>query len=535
MPKQQILVLHGNDSVAVALQPLAAGTLLETPCGPVTTKRPIPAGHKLAIRDVLQDQQVFKYGWPIGRATQTIGAGEHVHTHNLRSDHRASTESLLAEVAFPANGPPASSPSGPAAGSSRSDTYSFMGYRRPGGGVGTRNYIAVISTVNCSASVARMIADRFDQESLARFPNVDGVLAFRHHGGCGMSFESQQHKLLNRVLAGIARHPNIGGYCLIGLGCEQGTLSHLIGDQKLVPMPAASIGRSSASAAANQPPTLVMQELGGTRATVEAGVELIERLLPQVDQARREQTAASHLVLATECGGSDAYSGITANPVVGAAADLLVSHGGTVILSETSEIYGAEQLLVRRARSREVAEALLERIDWWKWYTGLFGEQIDGNPSVGNKAGGLTTIEEKSLGAVTKGGNSPLQAVYQYAEPVHQPGFVFMDTPGYDPVSVTGMVAGGANCVVFTTGRGSCFGSRPAPCLKVATNSQLFARMPEDMDFDAGPVLEGASIETAGAALLEQILTMASGQASLSEQLGLGSDEFIPWSVGPVL
>ncbi len=535
MPKQKTLVLHGNDSVAVALQPLEAGTLLSHPHGQVTTTQPIPAGHKLAIRDVPHDQQVFKYGWPIGRSTQAIRAGEHVHTHNLRSDHRPSTESLLAEVTFPANGQAPAITSGPAAESSSSDAYSFMGYRRPDGRVGTRNYIAVISTVNCSASVARMIADRFDRKNLAHFPNVDGVLAFRHHGGCGMSFESQQHKLLNRVLAGIARHPNIGGYCLIGLGCEQGTMSHLIGEQKLVPMPTANIGSSSNRAANNQPPTLVMQELGGTRATVEAGVDLVQRLLPQVNQASRQRVPARHLVLATECGGSDAYSGITANPVVGAAADLLVSHGGTVILSETSEIYGAEQLLVRRARSREVAEALLERIDWWKWYTGLFGEQIDGNPSVGNKAGGLTTIEEKSLGAVTKGGSSPLQAVYQYADQVQLPGFVFMDTPGYDPVSVTGMVAGGANSVVFTTGRGSCFGSRPAPCLKVATNSQLFARMPEDMDFDAGPVIEGQSIEEAGAALLEQIVQMASGQTSLSEQLGLGSDEFIPWSVGPVL
>lgn len=533
MPKQKILILHGNDSVAVALQPLEAGTQLDTPGGQVTTRGPIPPGHKLALRDIPEDQQVFKYGWPIGRSTQTIGRGEHVHTHNLRSDHRPSAESLLAEVTFATDA--TAGPADAAAACDTNEAYSFMGYRRPSGRVGTRNYIAVISTVNCSASVARMIADRFDRKSLEEFPNVDGVLAFRHHGGCGMSFESHQHKLLNRVLAGIARHPNIGGYCLIGLGCEQGTMSHLIGEQKLIPMPAAKLGSTTSQAAPQQPPTLVMQELGGTRPTVEAGVELVQRLLPQVNQARRERVPARHLVLATECGGSDAYSGITANPVVGAAADLLVSHGGTVILSETSEIYGAEQLLVRRARSRKVAEALLERIDWWKWYTGLFGEQIDGNPSVGNKAGGLTTIEEKSLGAVTKGGNSPLQAVYHYAEQVHQSGFVFMDTPGYDPVSVTGMVAGGANSVVFTTGRGSCFGSRPAPCLKVATNSQLYARMPEDMDFDAGPVLEGRSIEDAGAALLEQIVQMASGKASLSERLGLGSDEFIPWSVGPVL
>jgi altronate dehydratase len=385
-----------------------------------------------------------------------------------------------------------------------------------------------------------MIAQRFPPEALREFPNVDGVVAFRHDGGCAMAYDGSRHRMLARVLGGLARHPNIGGFILVGLGCEQGTLGHLVQSQGLhqieIPSHLGWAGKAQQSGNEAHPiPMLSIQDEGGTRKTVERGVELVKQLLPRVNAAKRTTVDASHLILGTNCGGSDGYSGITANPVLGIASDLIVACGGTTVLAETSEIYGAEQLLTRRARSAPVAHKLLKLIDWWKWYTSIFGEELDNNPSVGNKAGGLTTITEKSLGAVAKAGHTALEAVYDYGEPITSRGFVVMDSPGFDPASVTGLVASGVNLVAFTTGRGSCYGCKPVPSVKIASNSSLYRRMLDDMDFNAGEAVEGKSVEELGYELFEQLLRVASGEKTKSEILGIGDDEFVPWTVGPVL
>jgi altronate hydrolase len=514
--------LHADDNCIVALRPWMQGQTINIDGNPITANNDVPAGHKIAVRPIAVGAPVMKYGWSIGVATQSISMGDHVHSHNLRCEHQMDYNDLATETP---------SPLAPIQGRT------FDGFVRANGSVGTRNYIAVISTVNCSAAVSRYIANHFTPEVMSAYPNVDGVVAFKHDSGCGMAYEGIKHQTLSRVLGGIARHPNIGAYVLIGLGCEQNTLGHLLKSQKLVPL---TIGGKPALSAnsvssAREVPVLSIQDTGGTRATVKRGVEMVLELLPQVDAMRRTQVSAEHLVLATKCGGSDGYSGITANPALGVASDRVIACGGTAILSETTELYGAEQLFTRRAQSAVVAEKLLERLEWWKEYAAHYGEEIDNNPSLGNKAGGLTTIIEKSLGAASKGGSTALQSVVHYAEPVQTKGLVIMDAPGFDPACVTGMVAGGANVIVFTTGRGSCFGCKPVPSIKVATNTALFQRMPDDMDLDMGTVLEHETIEQAGDRMFESILETASGKKTKSELLGYGDDEFVPWSIGPTL
>jgi altronate hydrolase len=508
-----ILRLHANDNVAVAAADLPADTAIQLDNKTLQVNSKIDLGHKVALVEIQPGQRVLKYGQPIGEATQPIKAGDWVHSHNLSLGRLSSQSALATEP--PADPPPIAD-------------RTFRGYRRPDGRTGTRNYIGVISSVNCSASVAKYIARHFGPEHLGDFPNVDGVVAFTHTAGCGMQYRGSAHEMLNRVLAGMARHPNIGAYLFVGLGCEQGDLNYLLQEHQLVQL-------AGSEQADSRPPVLVMQEQGGTAKTVEAGIQLVQKLLPEVNRCQRSEVPASEIVLATECGGSDGNSGITANPALGVAADRIVACGGTAILSETSEIYGAEHLLTRRARSPQVAQKLIDRIEWWKWYLGLFGTELDNNPSVGNKAGGLTTIAEKSLGAVMKAGSTALVDVVEYAEPVTSKGLVVMDTPGYDPPSVTGMVAGGANVVVFTTGRGSCFGCKPVPTIKVASNSPMFRRMEEDMDLNAGVILDGASVASVGEAIFERILAVASGESTKSEQQGIGDDEFVPWTVGPML
>jgi altronate dehydratase len=506
----------------VALRALTPGQILSDSLYPDATtvvRQPISPGHKVALSRIESDQQVVKYGWPIGRATETIAPGEHVHTHNLRFDHSVDLQSMATEIPEP-----------PVPVTDRT----FQGFVRASGRAGTRNYIAVISTVNCSALVARYVAQRFTPERLREFPNVDGVIALKHEGGCAMPFEGLKHRMLNRVLGGMARHPNIGGFVLVGLGCEQTTIGHLLKSQNLIQIQIPGRAPRSPTSPGGVP-AIAIQDAGGTSATIEQASAMVQQMLPEVNAVRRQSVPAKQLILGTECGGSDGYSGITANPAVGVAADWIVACGGTAIVSETPELFGAEPLLVRRARSRAVAEKLLERIEWWKWYAGLFGEALDGNPSAGNKAGGLTTIIEKSLGAAAKGGSTALEAVYEYAEPVQAKGLVVMDSPGFDPASVTGMVAGGANLVVFTTGRGSCFGFKPVPSLKISTTSDLYRRMPDDMDVNAGTALEGESVQTVGHRIFEKLLAVASGEKTKSEILGYGDDEFVPWTVGPTL
>ena len=508
------VLLREDDDVAVAPAPIPRGARVEAGPVAVAALDPIALGHKIAVRDVPVGAAVRKYGQVIGFASVPIPAGAHVHTHNLRADL------FERDYAFASETPPPA-PAGP--------PRTFRGYLRPDGRVGTRNYIAVVSTVNCSASTSRFISERFRGRDFRRsHPNVDGVFAITHKGGCGLPFEGKDHQILERVLAGFVRHPNVAAYILVGLGCEGAYAQHLIESQelRLVSKPAREAPR---------PLVFTIQEEGGIGRTVEAAVAAVERLLPAADAWTRTEQPASKLCLALECGGSDGNSGVTANPALGAAADLVIGQGGSAVLGETTEIYGAEHLLTRRARSEEVGRKLVDRIRWWEWYTGVFGAEINNNPSPGNKAGGLSTIYEKSLGALAKAGTSPLAHVIDYAEAVPGPGLCFMDTPGYDPVCTTGLVAGGANVLVFTTGRGSVLGLKPTPCLKVATNTPMFETMRDDMDFDAGTILAGEPVEVVGRRLFERILDVASGEPTRSEGAGLGEEEFAPWTIGPTL
>jgi altronate hydrolase len=508
-----LIRLHRDDNVVIAADSLAQGQVVHEGEVTLTVREPIPYGHKVATEAIAQDSPVRKYGQTIALATEDIEPGAHVHVHNTRPNPRAAEY----EYAVARSEPPPMEPR------------TFDGYRRPDGRVGTRNYVAVISTVNCSAATSRFIASEVGRDLLARYPNVDGVIALAHKGGCGMASDGQDHRSLNRVLGGFARHPNVGAYLFVGLGCEDAQLTHLAAHESL---PLSSVGSGSGLGPV---PSLVIQERGGIRKTVEAGVAALREILPEADRARREEVPASSLVFGTNCGGSDAFSGITANPAVGAAADLVVAQGGSVVLGETPEIYGAEHLLTRRAESRDVGEALIERIRWWEWDAATFDATLNNHPSPGNKAGGLTTIAEKSLGAIAKGGTTTLRSVVRYAEPVTERGLTVMDTPGYDPVSMTGIVAGGANVCAFTTGRGSVYGCKPAPCLKVASNSVVFHRMIDDMDIDGGVILNGTPVQELGRTIFDELLAVASGKETKSEALGLGEDEFAPWVIGPVL
>src|SRR5437588_1056630 len=395
-----------------------------------------------------------------------------------------------------------------------------MGIQLADGRVATRNYVGILTSVNCSATVARMIADHF-KNNVSEYPNVDGVVALTHKTGCGMASEGEATDVLRRTIAGYARHPNFYSSQLVGLGCEANQINMLLSAEGL---------KKSATLGA-----FTIQEKGGTRKAVENGIARVKEMLPEANKVKREPMPASHLILGLQCGGSDGYSGISANPALGAAVDLLVRHGGTAILSETPEIYGAEHLLTRRAISRAVGEKLVARIKWWEWYTGIFGAEINNNPSPGNKDGGLTTIYEKSLGAIAKGGSTALVDVVGYAELVKARGFVVMDTPGYDPVSMTGIVAGGANVLVFTTGRGSVFGCKPAPSIKVATNTPMYRHMIDDMDIDAGVILDGTPVGEVGRQIFEEILAVAGGKKTKSELNDVGEEEFAPWSIGPTL
>ena len=498
--------LDPADNVVTATRALQAGHQVEG----VTTTGLIPSGHKIATKRIAKGEQVRKYAQFIGLAHEDIAPGDHVHTHNL--DFRAT------EVAYEFG-----TDLRPVEMVAEAKRDTFMGYRRANGKVGTRNYIAIVTSVNCSATAARRIADAFGPEELAAYPNVDGVVAFVHGTGYGMAGQgSEGFEALQRVMWGYARHPNHAGVLMVGLGCEMNQIDWLLEAYGLKQGPLFQV--------------MNIQNVAGLRKTIELGVEKVRAMLPLANEARREPVPASELTVALQCGGSDAWSGVTANPALGYACDLLAAQGGTGVLAETPEIYGAEHLLTRRAVSRDVGEKLVGLVEWWKDYTTRNKGSMDNNPSPGNKKGGLTTILEKSLGAAAKGGTSPLTGVYKYAEPVTAKGFTFMDSPGYDPASVTGQIAGGCNMVVFTTGRGSAFGSKPAPTIKVATNSEMYARMTEDMDVNAGEMLTGGvSLEAKGREIYELILRVASGEVSKSEAQGLGDYEFVPWQIGAVM
>ena len=499
--------LHANDDVLIATQQLLPGSLVDD--GRVTVGEPIPPGHKVAAHAIKAGEVVRRYNQVIGFAKADIAAGQHIHAHNLGMGEFERSErddgiSHAVCAALP-----------------KVEPAHFMGYKRANGKVGTRNYIAVIASVNCSATVTRAIARHFTPERLAAYPNIDGVIALPHPLGCGLNVAGEGMDILRRTMVGYAQHPNFAGVLLVGLGCEQNQIVPLI----------ERIGAHESGMLQS----VVMQAEGGTAAAIKKGIELVTGMLDHANAYRREPVPVSELIVGLNCGGSDGYSGITANPALGGASDMLVAQGATTILSETPEIYGAEHLLTRRAASPEIAQKLMDRIAWWKDYTARTGGEMDNNPSVGNKAGGLTTILEKSLGAVAKGGTSPLNGVYLYAEPVTAKGFVYMDTPGYDPVSATGQAAGGAQIICFTTGRGSAFGCAGVPTIKLATNNALFERMRDDMDVNCGDLITGVPMAEISQRIFDAIIRYASGEKVRSEELGYGNDEFLPWHVGAVM
>ena len=502
---KKIIQLHPKDNVAIATESLTKDTPIDT----ITTIDPIPKGHKIAIDDILEGEVIYKYAQIIGYAATDIKKGAHVHTHNILfktietnyefDDGNHHHDSSLTQK----------------------QDY-FMGYQRENGSVGTRNYIAILTSVNCSATAARKIATYFNDEIMQHYPNIDGVVAFVHGTGCGMAGNGDGFEALQRVMWGYAQNPNIAGVLMVGLGCEINQIEWLLEAYGLKEGPCMQV--------------MNIQNVAGLQKTINLGIKKIERMLGEVNQFTRTKCPASHLTLGLQCGGSDAFSGITANPALGFASDLLVQQGGTTVLAETPEIYGAEHLLISRAISKEVATKLIERIHWWEDYVQRNLGSMNNNPSVGNKKGGLSTILEKSLGAVSKGGTSPLMGVYKYAEKIDTHGFVFMDSPGYDPCSVTGEIASGCNMIAFTTGRGSAFGSKPSPCIKIATNSAIYHRMTDDMDINTGAMIdEGISLEEKGKEIYDYLLKIASGQKSKSELQNLGDDEFVPWQIGATM
>lgn len=505
-PDNLVIRLHGDDNVLIALQDLAADTELAEQG--LTLNADVKRGHKIASVAIELGQNVIRYGQIIGAASAAIKSGDHVHTHNLIMGEYGKDYGFCSEAQpLPAV----------------TEARTFNGYHRPDGKVGTRNYLGILTSVNCSGSVARFIAEAAEKNGLLDgLENVDGIVPIVHGTGCGMSGDDEGYQTLYRTLSGYAQHSNFAGILLIGLGCEVMQIQDLVGAVRM---------RDTDSFR-----YMTIQQTGGTRRTIEKGLEILKDMAQIANKVERKPAPVSHLTLALQCGGSDGYSGITANPALGYASDLLVRHGGTTVLAETSEVYGAEHLLTRRAVSPEVGQKLVDRILWWEEYTERNGGEMNNNPSPGNKRGGLTTILEKSLGAVAKGGSAPLTDVYKFAEPITKNGFVFMDSPGYDPVSITGQIASGSNLVAFTTGRGSVSGFKPSPSIKLATNTEMFERMSEDMDVNCGDIISaGVSIEQKGEEIFELLVRVASGEETKSEALGFGGAEFVPWQMGCVM
>ena len=503
----QTIRLNKEDNVVIAKRHLDIKHRIED--DDVVTRDPIPSGHKVATCAIRKRDYILKYGQIIGVASQDIQAGDHVHTHNIdmsdfSRDYSVGADTKSTEYLL------------------GNEQAAFDGIVRKNGQVGTRNYIGVVPSVACSASICRFIADVFTDEILADYPNIDGVVGITQTAGCGTAAHGEGFDILQRSLSGYIQHPNFWGVLVVGLGCEVNQIDLMF----------ANTGIEEGS----RLHIITIQDAGGTEETINRGVDIIKTMLPEANRIKRQSVSAANLVLGMECGGSDAYSGITANPALGVAADLLVRNGGTAILSETTEIYGAEHLLTRRAASLEVADKLIHLIQWWEAYTEKHGAKIDNNPTPGNKAGGLSTILEKSLGAVAKGGSTNLMEVYRYAEIVRTKGFVFMDTPGYDLASITGMIAGGANLICFTTGCGTILGFKPTPVIKLASNSAIYQRLSRDMDINCGLVIDGEkTLNEMGAVIFQEILNTASGKQTKSEGYGFGDNEFIPWHIGAVL
>jgi altronate hydrolase len=505
------VLLHPQDNLLIAKKALLPRTIVPLEDGTeVKIAQMIPPGHKAAVREIAEGEAVRRYGQIIGFASEPIKPGQHIHTHNV-AVHQGE---LKLDYAFGEDYKPVEFVP-------EAERRTFMGYRRADGRVGTRNFVALLASVNCSSSATRRVADYFrDNPIMDQYPNVDGVIGLATKGGCGAHYGSDYLGQLQKTMAGIVDHPNVGAYIILSLGCETNQPDDMIANTSL---------------SDEQPLVLTIQQDGGFQKTVDRAIEAVKQLLPEANKATREAVPVSELVLALQCGGSDGWSGITANPALGRAADEIVRQGGTIVLGETSEVYGGEHLLTRRAVSPEVAQKLVDKIHWWEDYTSMFGASIDNNPSPGNKLGGLTTIYEKSLGAIAKAGTTPMNDVVGYADRITAKGFVHMDTPGYDPVSATGQVAGGCNIIAFTTGRGSAFGFKPAPSIKLATNSDLYAKQEPDMDINCGRMLDGISLDEMGLEIFEKILAVASGEPSKSELADVGEEEFNPWIIGATL
>ncbi|WP_417447393.1 UxaA family hydrolase [Kangiella sp.] len=499
-----IIRLDDNDNVIIARIPISAGTVIKSES--LSVLNDIDQGHKIASRFLSAGTPILKYNTVIGYASEDIHSGTWVHSHNIRFDE-VSKDYAFSKHYIPTNYIP------------ESERATFQGIVREDGRVATRNYLGVFVVGNCGATTARMISNYFDDERLESYSNVDGVIPYVHEMGCGMEMTGEPMDLLRRTLAGYIRHPNTAGALIIALGCERNNLAGFLEQESL------TTGKMLK--------TLVMQELGGTANTIQLGKQIIKKMLPIANKIHRETVSAEHIIVGLQCGGSDGLSGLSANPALGKAVDILVRNGGTAILSETSEIFGVEHTLTTRAVTPEVGQKLIDRINWWLEYNKGKDTQINGRVSPGNHAGGLANVLEKSLGGAKKGGNSPLMEVYKYAESVTQKGLVFMDTPGYDPVSATGQLAGGANLICFTTGRGSCFGSFPAPTIKLASNTPMYLRMVNDMDINCGAVIDGdKSLEQMGQEIFQAMLDVASGLQSKSEEIGVGENEFAPWPIG---
>lgn len=498
-----LLQMAEDDSIAISLRDLEPGERIEL--FDLEVAEAVCSGHKIALVDIASGEQVRRYGQVIGSATSPIVRGHHVHTHNLGFEKATSRQAIEPNSGVSWRPPTLETDDG------------FLGFHRHDGSVGTRNYVGILTSVNCSATVARKIADSFSIAELEeQFPNVDGVIALTHKSGCSIPAGSSSMAMLQRTIGGYARHPNFAAVLVLGLGCEDNQIETFFEDQRLTEGPALQF--------------FYIQDAGGTRSAVERGREIITEMLERANACERRPAPASALRVGLQCGGSDGFSGLSANPALGSAVDRVVAADGCAILSETPEIYGAESLLLARAANSRVQQNLIDLLEWWDEYTADEPGGLDNNPSPGNKAGGLTTILEKSLGAVAKGGTAPLSGVYHYAEQISEKGFVFMDSPGYDPVSITGQVAAGANLICFTTGRGSCFGCRPAPSIKLASNTAMYVRMEEDMDINCGTILDGkATIDSIGADIYRKILRVASGELTKSEEYGYGEDEFSPW------
>ena len=496
-----IIKLNEKDNIGIAPMEIPENTKINFD---IVTKNQIPFGHKISLQDIKKGSFIYKYGQIIGTASNDIFPGQHVHSHNLifsefdRKYEIKSKKEIQQE---------------------KNDLF-FKGYKRENGKAGTRNYIGLISTVNCSATVVKKIADKINTHLLNNnFENIDGAVCLKHSSGCGMNTSGHGMQVFNRTIEGFKHHPNFGKVFVVGLGCECAQISLYQNDLDK-----------------DKVEYLNIQDEGGTREIINKVTKKILNNLEYINSIKRTDIPISELTVALQCGGSDSYSGVTANPALGFASDLLIKYGGSTILGETPEIYGAEQLLIERANNKEIVSKLIKQIDWWKDYTSINNSSLDSNPTPGNKKGGLTTILEKSLGAVAKSGTSTMMDVLDYGEQITSKGFNFMDTPGFDPVSVTGQVASGANVVCFTTGRGSCFGFKPSPSIKIATNTNMFNKLEEDMDINAGKIMDGEStIEEIGNQIFNKIISVASGEQSKSEINGYGDDEFNPWVIGATM